>query len=75
MELAVESVAAYLKSEEPVEPLLRKLRAEPSKADAILTAFASSCSADRRMWASWADPQVLGRDRAVPATHQAGWLG
>src|SRR5687767_10561265 len=65
MELTVESVAAYVKGDKPIESLVEQLRAEPDKADAILTAFASSGSFDRQSWVSWAAPQVLPRDRAV----------
>ena len=65
MELTVESVAAYVKGDKPSEPLVERLRAEPDKADAILTAFASSRSFDRRSWVPWAAPQVLPHDRAV----------
>jgi hypothetical protein len=65
MELSVDSVGARLKSDEPIEPLVEQLRADPEKADAILKAFASSRSFDRRSWAVWAAPQVLPHDRAV----------
>lgn len=65
MELTVESVAAYVKGDTPIEPLVERLRAEPDKADEILTAFASSHSVDRRSWVSWAALQVLPHDRVV----------
>jgi hypothetical protein len=65
VELTVESVAAYVQGDKPTEPLIEQLRAEPDKADAILTAFASSRSFDRQSWVSWAAPQVLPHDRAV----------
>jgi len=65
MVLTVDSVGAYLKSNRPIEPLVEQLRAEPDKADAILEAFVSSRSFDRRSWAVWAAPQLLPQDRAV----------
>jgi hypothetical protein len=65
MELTVDSVAAHLKTDKPIEPLVERLRAEPAKADAILEAFASSRSFVRRSWVAWAAPQVLPHDRVV----------
>lgn len=65
MELTVDSVGKYLKSDKPIEPLVHQLRAEPDKADAILEAFVSSSSFHRRSWAVWAAPQLLPHDRAV----------
>ena len=65
VELTVSSVAAYVKSDKPIDPLVEQLRTEPDKAEPILEAFMSSRSQDLKAWVTWAAPQVLPRGRAV----------